>query len=293
MAPSGTSLSVAVQGYLAQKAHDFCAMTVAEVMREIMTNKALLGLSDAHLRTTRCHFRKFVKAFGTRKITTITRRELAFWLHSQSLPASTFRSVRTHLNMLFCHCVNEGYLRDNPAAKIPIPKQQPVPPGVLTVAAVKKVLELTRAQHPDMLAAIALQCFAGLRREEVKRLTWTEISLERGYVEVSAANSKTAQRRLIPICVPLRRILMTVRREDGPVVPKCFDDKFAELRATLIQKKLTWPRNALRHSFASYHLALHQDAAKSALQLGHKDTATLFEHYRELVTPEAGKEWFA
>ena len=53
-----------------------------------------------------------------------------------------------------------------------------------------------------------------------------------------------------------------------------------------------WPNNALRHSFASYHLADTQDAAKTALQLGHAESRTLFAHYRELVRPKDTKAFW-
>ena len=53
-----------------------------------------------------------------------------------------------------------------------------------------------------------------------------------------------------------------------------------------------WRQNALRHSFASYRLAEIQDAAKVALEMGNTPDK-LFRHYRELVTPDAAKEWFA
>jgi hypothetical protein len=53
-----------------------------------------------------------------------------------------------------------------------------------------------------------------------------------------------------------------------------------------------WRQNALSHSFASYRLAEIQDAAKVALEMGNSP-AKLFRHYRELVTPDAAKEWFA
>ena len=56
---------------------------------------------------------------------------------------------------------------------------------------------------------------------------------------------------------------------------------------------IKWPSNAARHSFASYHLALQQDAAKTALQLGHTNTAVLFQHYRELARPEDAEAYFA
>jgi len=53
-----------------------------------------------------------------------------------------------------------------------------------------------------------------------------------------------------------------------------------------------WPGNALRHSFASYHLAHFNDAAALALELGHTDAGLVFQHYREIVKPkEAEKYW--
>ena len=55
---------------------------------------------------------------------------------------------------------------------------------------------------------------------------------------------------------------------------------------------LKWPDNALRHSFASYHVAHFKDAKALALEMGHTDSGMLFNHYRELVKPkEAERYW--
>jgi integrase len=55
---------------------------------------------------------------------------------------------------------------------------------------------------------------------------------------------------------------------------------------------IKWASNGLRHSFASYHLAKHSDFNGLALQLGHRTTKMLFDHYREVVTPlEAERYW--
>ena len=52
-----------------------------------------------------------------------------------------------------------------------------------------------------------------------------------------------------------------------------------------------WPQNAARHSFASYHLAKHQDAAKLALEMGNSPQM-VFGHFRELVKQkDAEKFW--
>jgi integrase len=131
--------------------------------------------------------------------------------------------------------------------------------------------------------------FAGLRREEIARLDWREIDLERGYIEVKAASAKTAQRRLVSVSDNLRAWLAPFRQLAGAVRPTSitYRRKFAAaLKAAKIEH---WPHNGLRHSFASYHLALHQDAAKTSLELGHMQSAILFGHYRELVRPDEAK----
>jgi integrase len=58
------------------------------------------------------------------------------------------------------------------------------------------------------------------------------------------------------------------------------------------QALLRGPDNALRHSFASYHLAHFKNAAATALELGHHNAIVTLAHYRELVRPkEAGRYW--
>jgi len=53
-----------------------------------------------------------------------------------------------------------------------------------------------------------------------------------------------------------------------------------------------WKTNALRHSFASYHLAHFKNAASTALELGHHDSRVTFAHYRELVKPKEAKRYW-
>src|SRR5207302_3360555 len=55
---------------------------------------------------------------------------------------------------------------------------------------------------------------------------------------------------------------------------------------------LTWKRNALRHSFISYRLAEVLSAAQVALEAGNSETM-IFKNYRDVVTPEAAKDWFS
>lgn len=58
-------------------------------------------------------------------------------------------------------------------------------------------------------------------------------------------------------------------------------------------KKHPWPNNALRHSYASYHLAHFRNAAKLSLEMGHTDQRLIFAHYRELVKPQAAAVYWS
>ncbi len=55
---------------------------------------------------------------------------------------------------------------------------------------------------------------------------------------------------------------------------------------------LAWPNNALRHSYATYRLALTADAARVALEMGNSPQK-LIRHYRELAGEKEAAAWFA
>lgn len=55
----------------------------------------------------------------------------------------------------------------------------------------------------------------------------------------------------------------------------------------------TWPKNALRHSYATYHFAEHRNPAELVVNMGHNDDAeTLFNHYRGIVKPKQAKAYW-
>jgi hypothetical protein len=56
--------------------------------------------------------------------------------------------------------------------------------------------------------------------------------------------------------------------------------------------KIPYPQNAARHCFSSYHVALDEDGAKTAVLLGHSNPALLYSTYREVVTKEDAFRYF-
>ena len=147
---------------------------------------------------------------------------------------------------------------------------------------------------PEILPYIAIGLFAGLRRAEIERLDWSEIDFDSGHIEVTAEKSKSKiANRFVTMQPNLREWLMPLRKLKGSVTPQetfVFRQLFDQAREAAGFDE--WPDNALRHSFASYHVAHFKDAKALALEMGHIDSGMLFNHYRALVKPkEADRYW--
>ena len=50
-----------------------------------------------------------------------------------------------------------------------------------------------------------------------------------------------------------------------------------------------WPHDAMRHSYASYHFSMYQDAGLTAKNLGHPNPTLLRKDYNNAVTREQAK----
>jgi integrase len=180
-----------------------------------------------------------------------------------------------------------GYATENPIAKIRKPKTPDAPIEVFTP---EQLQALLNAAEPSILPFLAIGAFAGLRHAEIGRLDWNEVKLDRNFIEVTALKSKPASRRLVTIQPNPKAWLTPLARPSGKAQPPNAGKlrEAAQLRAGIGK----WSTNALRHSFASYHLAEFQDAPALALQMGHTTTAMLFAHYREVVTPESAEAYW-
>jgi integrase len=114
--------------------------------------------------------------------------------------------------------------------------------------------------------------------------------LRSGFVEIKAAKAKTARRRIVEIQPNLRDWLGPYAGMTGAVVPVSSRKKLAAIRKNAGLER--WPKNGLRHSFASYRLAATHDAPRVASELGHTSPQMLYSTYRELVLPEEAQRYW-
>ena len=89
----------------------------------------------------------------------------------------------------------------------------------------------------------------------------------------------------------LKAILAPFRDLSGMVWPKSHDDLYNAQQKLAQSVGIKWKANGLRHSYASYRLALVQNEAQVAYELGNSATV-VHRHYKELVTDVKARQWF-
>ena len=149
---------------------------------------------------------------------------------------------------------------------------------------------LLAAADAIALPLIALGGLAGLRTAEIVRLEWKDVNFAQGIITISAAKSKTASRRIVPIQPNLALWLAPWANASGPVLLRAETTRMEKRVADAAG--ITWKHNALRHSFGSYRLAQIKNAAEVSLEMGNSPQM-VFKHYRELVTPKNAAAWWA
>jgi integrase len=136
-----------------------------------------------------------------------------------------------------------------------------------------------------LLGYLAVAMFAGVRPEEVRRADLERLDLRGRTFVIKGSGSKTRSRRVIELSrVAVIWLRLWQRLCPGAaLVPANFRRKFSALRAAAGVE--TWPADVLRHTFASYHYAMHADRKGLQAAMGHSESEdTLDKHYRAVAT---------
>lgn len=285
--PLSVRITDAVEFYLKHNQRSQ-TRTMRQAFDEFVASKLAAGKRPRYVATLRYTIGRFVDGRPGTDCTAVSREEIEKWLYKSGFKPRTIRGYLIDAKTFFGFCQRRGYISLNPCIGIERVTLDEAPPGILTVGQCGALLQAARTQFDGrLLPYVTLALLAGIRPDEAERLTWENVKIERGFVEVPAAKAKTRKRRLVVLSENAKAWL----RVGGPLPPVHKRRWLIEVRLKAGVKE--WPKDCLRHSFASYHLAMCGSADKTATEMGHYSTDMLFKHYRELVTKEDAQKFWA
>lgn len=281
----GLSLREAIAIAAELQAQRSRSATVSTLMHEHILLRQDEGRGERHVRDMKGKLGLFCQTFGNHLVADITGQQITDWLRSLKLPSNnSILSYRRILNGMFVEGVKRGYALNNPVKVAIKPKEEEIETEVLTPEQAGRLLA---AADPEILPAFAIGMFAGLRNSEIQKLEWHHIDLRRNFIRVPSA-TKTGK-RLVPIEPNLREWLSPSAGRTGKLVP--VNARQREESARKAAGLSRWPRNVLRHSYASYHLANYGEIGRLAEYMGDSPDV-IRKHYREVVYPEDAAEFW-
>ena len=308
LAPYGVSLLEAARFYVSNHGGVLKQVTVSEIAKQALKAKERdTGSKNAgYLKN---QWRGFETKFGaTTPIGQVTAPEITAWVESMDTSARTRRNYVTALVTLFRYAQSQGFLpleRKTAAELVQKPKAEKPGKEIYQPDELTKMLDTA---DDETLPFIALTGLGGVRAEEIvpenpeePALTWADLHWDEKnaknprkwnpQIYVSQEVAKTGEGRYIPIGQRLAKLLKPWRKATGRIMinPRIrtyhLSSKIAEASGVL------WKKNALRHSYGTYRVAITNDVPKVSLEMGNS-VAMVMKHYRRPAKEDVAREWF-
>jgi integrase len=298
----GRTLGEAVDGYLNSVA-SVKRVDVGQAMEQfiksraaktVATNGKRPQLSPEHFTNTAYWLREFAGTFPGHAVCDLSKEHLNLYMAGHAKAAPKTRNERRGVVKMFLQwCVAQDYLAPThrlfEASDL---KNETADPEEIDYYRPSELRALLENADTKLRPVLALAGLAGLREKEILRLTWEDVFGVPGHVEVKGFKSKTRSRRLVAVCPALAAWLNPYRSRTGLLWARTYGAFHETVQALRAGLKIPLRRNGLRHSFITYHFALHANENLTAAQAGNSP-AMIHHHYKGLATNKEAAAWFA
>lgn len=188
---------------------------------------------------------------------------------------------------------NRPFTFANPAATVrkfssrQVREEQDAKPATTSPEDVRRMFSvLMRWRGGVLVRPFAFLYFAGIRPDELKRMAGRErelVNLKTRTITIPANVSKTRHERQVAISDNLAAWLKAF---PGELIPTNFEALNKKVR-----KHFELTHDEARHSFISYHVALHRSIGDAALQAGNSE-GIVKRHYLNTHTQDEGSAFF-
>ena len=257
----------------------------------------ILGYSKMTIKRYRHVIRYYCRITNVRTIGEVTEENVRSLLYygrtERKWKVNTFICFHKSLKVFFKWCIAHGHLPKNPVDAIEIPKLERRLPYNFNKQEALKLLEIVYNYPYDYKylryrnhAIFATFIFAGLRKQELLNLKFTDVDVENLTIFVS--QGKGNKDRIIPMSFTLAQSLKRYVEERKQLQKTC-TTFFASLNRNmgftdiglkrLVEKmkeasKLKFTVHKLRHTFATLMLEGGCDIYSLSKMMGHSDIKT-------------------
>lgn len=300
---AGATMREAVSFFLKHGASLKKPVKVAAAVRAFVDAKEEKGKALRTVQSYRQALKSLALMHGERLVHELTTEDVRAWLNAQGWAARSWNGAlgfaRTFLS--WCLRPEQGHATRNVALGIERRTEETAEEiSTLDLRECEVLLREARRRAIDeggvawkLLAFVVIGLFGGLRRAELERLTMEDVDLDERTVIVRAANAKTRQRRVVELsanAVDWLKGMPRGRAKGARVCPANLKRMWPVFWRSCGFSE--WKSNALRHTFASMHLAMWGDEARLQTLMGHESGPMLHRHYKALKTKrEAEAFW--
>ena len=244
------------------------------------------------------HFVKIAEIISLSEVTEENVRALFFYGRTiRKWSVNTYIVYRKSLLVFFRWCIDQGYMQDNPVARVEQPKMgKRLPMGLSTESALR-LLEATY-NYPYLYpylryrnhAIFSMFIFAGLRKQELLNLKFADVDIEN--LTIFVRHGKGDKDRIVPMSSTLAESLNRYLRERRRL-NKTHPEFFSSLRGNFglsdtglkrlveqmcIASGVDFTIHKLRHTFATLMLEGGCDIFSLSKMLGHSciQTTTIY-----------------
>jgi site-specific recombinase XerD len=207
--------------------------------------------------------------------------------------ARSFITFHMSLSVFFQWCMREGYLKKNPTDDVELPKVEKRLPSRLTKQDSLKLLEVVYNypyEHKFLRyrnhAMFSLFVFAGLRKNELLKLRYTDVDIEN--LSIFVNQGKGSKDRIVPMTYTLAQRLsryVEERKRLNKTCPYFFSSLHRNggytdsgLKRLVIQMRkasgVAFTIHRLRHTYATLMIESGCDIYSLSRMLGHSDIKT-------------------
>lgn len=262
-----------------------------------LETKAASGRSEYTQRDARLRVGRFVRELHCRRIalSAIAPHDVEAFCVRPNVSARTCRNDFAAVAAFLRFCARRGWLTFEPGAALD-PKA--FLPRVLAKA--KTVFSLAETRHffdelersprfRRLIPFYALEFFCGIRRAEAERMRWKWIDVSRKEIRLPAEITKTGEEFVLraPFLPPTVFAWIRAYRGAGAVAEDGRVAAPTKREHDVIERVCGWRRNVARHTFATMHVSLYGNAAKTAVLLRHRNQERLWRNYLASLVPES------